>query len=424
MWVSEAGLLFIDGVEFMKHKVLFVDDEPAVLSALQRVLRPLRSEWEMEFVDGAAEALRVLQHSAFDAVVTDMKMPGMSGADLLEEVRAHHPECLRFVLSGESDKKLALRAANVAHQYLAKPCDITELKQALMQAFALKELMQSKKVKDVISQVTVLPSIPSFYAELLHTLESPLASNEQIGKIVKRDLAMATKILKIANSALFGLRSQVASASQAVGMLGTETIKTLAVVVGIFSEVHGDSEMKRQMETLWRHSFAIGHLSRELAAAAQVNAHEIENAFTAGMLHDVGKLLMFWKLPEQWKAAVSLAENKQLSASEAELEILGCTHAEVGAYLLGSWGLPMPIVNAAAWHRRLLASPSHRVCPLVFVHLAHAMERAKNTSSADMALDREFLEQCGCWRDCQEWIRSVQQLTAVSAAENCAAELL
>src|ERR1700751_643330 len=107
----------------MSKRVLFVDDEAMVLSGLQRSLRPMRNEWEMAFVNSGAEALQLMEHEPFDIIVTDMRMPVMNGAQLLEEVKRRFPQCFRIILSGQADQETIMRAVDPTHQYLSKPCD-------------------------------------------------------------------------------------------------------------------------------------------------------------------------------------------------------------------------------------------------------------------------------------------------------------
>ncbi len=401
----------------MSRRLLFVDDEPNVLGALQRILRPLHSVWEMKFVTSGAEALQAMDTAAYDAVVSDMKMPGMSGAELLEEVRRRYPASLRFVLSGESDRETALRAANAAHQFLAKPCEAEELKESLIQACALRDILVNPKLKEVISQITVLPSIPSLYTELLGAIDSPMVSNERIGQIIERDMGMTLKMLKLANSALFGFRSRVSNAAQAVGILGTETIKALVLTIGVFSDASDATGLGDRLRGLWEHSLRISRLSRKLAHLAGANAGEIENSLTAGLLHDVGKLVIAWKLPEQWREIESIAQAKQISMLDAEYECLGCSHAEIGAYLMGSWSLPMQIIDAVAWHHHPSASLARRLSPLLFVHLAHSIpapQGYEGTGSQE-PIDQGFLKNCGIGPEHEEWIRLAQEFESNSS---------
>ncbi len=112
-------------------RVLFVDDEPKVLAGLQRMLRPLRHEWRMTFAAGGAEALAMLERGPFDVLVTDMRMPGIDGPQLLEEVRRRFPHVLRIALTGQYHGDAVQRSAALAHYHLAKPCDPDMLKEAI-----------------------------------------------------------------------------------------------------------------------------------------------------------------------------------------------------------------------------------------------------------------------------------------------------
>ena len=107
----------------MPKRLLFVDDEAMVLSGLRRALHGMRAEWDMHFVDGAEAALKILDEMPFDVVVSDMRMPKMDGAQLLERVKMRHPDVIRMVLSGQSSRAAVLRSLAPAHQFLSKPCD-------------------------------------------------------------------------------------------------------------------------------------------------------------------------------------------------------------------------------------------------------------------------------------------------------------
>src|SRR5438093_827737 len=112
----------------MKTRILFIDDETLVLQGLQRMLRSMRNDWEMEFVESGAKALERIAQVGFDVVVSDMRMPGMNGAELLAEVMKRNPKTVRLILSGHADKELILKCVGSTHQYLAKPCDPEALK--------------------------------------------------------------------------------------------------------------------------------------------------------------------------------------------------------------------------------------------------------------------------------------------------------
>ena len=144
-----------------EKRILFVDDEPNVLSGLRRMLRSMRREWFMAFAHSGLEALAMLDDTPFDIVVTDMRMPGMDGAALLKQVMHRHPKTVRIVLSGQADREEILRAVGPIHQYLSKPCDAETIKATLTRACALDGLLPDDHLKELISKMETLPSLPS-----------------------------------------------------------------------------------------------------------------------------------------------------------------------------------------------------------------------------------------------------------------------
>ncbi len=194
-----------------KKRVLFVDDEPKILEGLRRMLRPLRNEWEMSFVNSGQEALDILAQQPFDVIVTDMRMPAMNGAELLHEVRKRYPHMVRFVLSGQASQETMLRSIGPMHQYLSKPCDSGILKSTLTRSCQLRSILSNEKLHNLVSRIDWLPSLPSLYIEMVEELQKPEASTKILGKLISKDIAMSAKILQLVNSAFFGVRQHISN---------------------------------------------------------------------------------------------------------------------------------------------------------------------------------------------------------------------
>ena len=239
--------------------ILFVDDEPNVLEGLQRMLFSLQREWTMAFASSGAEALELLEHRHFDVVISDMRMPGMDGCQLLAEIKIRRPDTLRFVLSGQSETEVVYRSVGEAHQFLSKPCKPKVLKECVDRAFALRELLTSDSLKAVVSQIRDLPPVPQLYAKLCETLKSPECSIADVGRVIETDPAMTAKILQVTNSAFFGLRRVVGTAVQAASLLGLNTIKGLVLATGLFAPMQG-TRLPRgfSIDALWKHSIIVG----------------------------------------------------------------------------------------------------------------------------------------------------------------------
>ncbi len=335
-----------------RRKILFVDDETNVLEALQRMLRSRRNEWDMRFMNRPEDALTLMASESFHVVVSDMRMPGMDGSRFLGEVSARHPDVVRIILSGQSDRESLLHTTSLAHQFLSKPCDSETLKTAIDNVSNLHELLKNEALRRMISQLDALPSLPLPYLDLMRELRSAHASVDRVGRIIARDMGMTAKILHLANSAFFGVRLRVTDPAHAATLLGLETIKSLVLSVQVFRKFDLDAISFFSPEQLWEHSIVVGRLAQEMARETRRDDTFIHASLMAGLMHDIGKLVFAAKFASDWRIALSESASSGEPAIEAERRVLGATHAEMGAYLLGLWGLTHPSVEAAAFHHQ------------------------------------------------------------------------
>ena len=381
------------------RSILFVDDEPNILEGLQRMLFPLQREWTMAFASSGPKALELLEQSRFDVVVSDMRMPGMDGAQLLAEVKKRCPNTLRFVLSGQSESALVYRSVGEAHQFLSKPCKPRLLKECVDKAFALRDLLASNSLKAAVAQIGDLPPVPQVYAKLCEVLKSPECSIADVGRVVQTDLAMTAKILQVTNSAFFGLRRQVTTAAQAASLLGLNTIKALVLTTGLFAPIEG-SKLPRgfSIDVLWRHSMIVGAYAQAICQVEDIPKEMAGDAYTAGLLHDTGALVFASACTKDYARVCDYAVMNAIPLSDAEKEVLGCTHGEVGAYLLGIWGLPHPIVESVAYHHRPADSIGSVFSPLTAVHVADVLAFTRRQEPSEYPvppMDMAYLEKLG-----------------------------
>jgi putative nucleotidyltransferase with HDIG domain len=391
-------------------RVLFVDDDKNLLMGLQRSLRSMRSEWEMAFVGSGDEALEAMDQLPFDMLVTDMRMPGMSGAELLEKVKERFPQTVRIILSGHADRDSIVRASASAHQMLSKPFDPEKLKLQLSRTVALTSYLQNSSLKKFVSRMKCIPSLPSNYHEVILELRSEDPSPARIGSIIGRDLGMTSKILQLVNSAVSGISVEISEPTQAVMLLGLDTIQAMVLSVSIFSAFDLSTLRTGEAEQLWRHSLSISKLSRSIAQAHGVDGSALDPYQSAGLLHDIGKLMMASADPKRYRAVLDHTVAHGAELWLAEREVFGCSHAEIGAYLLGIWGLPAAIVEAVAWHHCPSESPVTEFSPLAAVHFADGVDAETRNSSmhGSAALDHEFLDRIGLPDLQEEWLRGCQ----------------
>ncbi len=390
-------------------RILFVDDEPFILQGLKRMLHGQRHEWAMEFASGAAQALELMAQAPFDVVVSDMRMPGLNGAQLLTEVMRRHPRTVRIILSGHADKDLILQCVGSTHQYLSKPCDPEALKAVIQRAASLDYLRQHERLTTLVGQMEHLPTIPALYSAMVELLNNPNASIADLSALIARDIAMTARILKLVNSAFFGLGRPISDTDEAVSHLGFDTVKSLALALDTFGQMSPTAAANPDLDQLWTHSVAVSNCARVIARAEGADRKLQDEAYVSGLLHDVGKLVLRANLAEEERRARKLATEKGLPEWEAEREVFGADHAAVGGYLLGLWGLPVPVVEAVALHHEPALGTAREFSPLAAVHAADAI-----VHGPDAPLDRSFLQRVGLsdradgWR--AAWLESAAGL--------------
>ena len=384
----------------MKKRVLFVDDEPLVLQGLQRLLRPMRQEWDMEFVESGALALESLRATPCDVVVSDMMMPGMNGVDLLEKVREASPNTIRLVLSGHTEKQLALRCVGVAHQFLSKPCDAQHLRATISRVTGLGFDGRNERLIKLVGELERLPSLPAIYLQLEALLDDPFSSTHQIGLLISRDMALTAHLLKIVNSAFFGLAQRVTQPAEAVTYLGFDTLKAVVLAAGVFDQCRLDPASGLSMEAAAEHSQDVAATARLIAETEGAPQAIIEECFTAGMLHDVGQLVLACNLPESFAKLRALEPDARFAG---ETEIFGANHADIGGYLLGLWGLPNGVVETTRLHHTPGLFEPRGFGSLVAVHVADYLvhRAAKDESSAP--LDEAWLASLGLSDRLPQW---------------------
>jgi HD-like signal output (HDOD) protein/CheY-like chemotaxis protein len=400
----------------MKRKILFVDDETLVLQGLQRMLRPLREEWDMEFLESGARALERMAAAPFDVIVSDMRMPGMNGAELLNRVMKQYPKTVRLILSGHADKELILKCVGSTHQFLAKPCDPEALKATVMRAAASENAVQNEAIKRLVAQMARLPSIPSLYCEIVEASQDPEITMEAVGRIIEKDIAMTAQILKLVNSAFFGLRRQMSSPAEAANYLGLDTIRSLVLSVNAFSQFDAPKLEGFSIAALWAHSLETGAAARTIAQMEDADRKLADEAFVAGLLHDTGKLVLAVNFADQFNQVPTTMRNEGVEQCEAEQKVFGASHADVGGYLLGLWGLPVPVVEAIALHHRPSGVPEKVFSPLTAVHAANSLVprpgAADAGSSGGGRLDTAYLSELKLSHRVAAWREELQKSNA------------
>ena len=359
-----------------RKRVLFVDDEPAILEALKGVLRPQRHQWEMVFALGGPAGVSEVERSTFDVVVTDMRMPVVDGAALLTRVKELQPHAVRLVLSGQTDGQTALKTVFTAHQFLAKPCDPEKLRSVVKRCCDLNELLAGDELRSLAGDVSVLPSAPTTYLAISKALADPNSTIADVARIVEREPTLCAKVLQVANSAFFGLPRTVSSVSQAATYLGTLALRDLALAMETMASLQNGKLALPPASYLafQSNALAVGLLGRRWFKGDRRKSDE---AFVAGMLRDMGHLVL------------SLVQAPAAAAADH--------HAALSAYLLGLWGIPHAVIEAVAFHEQPSRIEHDGLEVVDVVHLADCVvsELAASPFQAPPVLDQERYARLG-----------------------------
>jgi HD-like signal output (HDOD) protein len=343
-------------------------------------------------------------------------MPGMDGAELLERVKKEFPDTIRFALSGQSDQETWMRSLGSAHQFLSKPCNPEKLRHLICQASALREKLSAEKVRNAVSAMGSLPSLPKVYDEIMLLMQKPDCSLGEIAAAVGRDVAMTAKVLQLVNSASVGLHTHIASPAQAVSLLGLGTLRAMVLLVHVFENFRvRDPVLLSFFESFHVHSMAVSQAARRIAQAESQNKNLVQEASIAGMLHDIGQLIFASAYQDRYSRIIKeFALFQEREISEAEISEFGASHQDAGAYLLAIWGLSDPVVEAVAYHHSPAAAKIIEFRPLVAVHVADRLhppkeiiEQKKDQPQPPLPPDAEFLAETGFDKSLDKWVAAL-----------------
>jgi HD-like signal output (HDOD) protein len=291
---------------------------------------------------------------------------------------------------------------NVSHQYLTKPCELEILKSTILSGCALSS---------IIAGIDELPSLPAVYQELMEAVRSPDISMNAIGKIISRDMGMTTKILRLINSAYFGLRAEITDVPHAASLLGLAVIQSLVLGIQIFSKLDSKKIPPAFIENLWAHSMRTGTFARAIAIEEDLDRDTIGKIFVTGLLHDLGKIMLASNVPNRYREVIARVKKDRIPFTEAEQHMMGTTHTEVGTYLAGLWGLDADIIHAIAFHHNPGDSIEMTFSPLTAVHVANALDHddASAEGESHSVIDTEYLSSVEQAHRLPFWIKACRK---------------
>lgn len=321
-------------------KILFVDDEDRILSGIENALLFDYDNWEVEFANSGRLAIQRLSEDRFDVLVTDMQMPGLTGADVLEHAKNQSPDTVRIVLSGEVDEGLAQRSMALTHEFVSKPCEPATLFEIITRVFNASRPLTTSAGVGALSILDRLPSQPNLYLRVQEAIENR-ASIDALARIIESDVAITGSIIRTANSSFYGFRNPVQFVRDAVSRLGNKTLTGLLLhaELSAWTPPALTNVVARLNSQAARRSHVVSSLLDDDAALGG----------QASLLCDIGILALLTLHPNDVHHIEEVIADGATTA-EKELVLFGATHAEVGAAMLRMWNFAPTVVDTVRFH--------------------------------------------------------------------------
>jgi putative nucleotidyltransferase with HDIG domain len=330
--------------------VLFVDADRRVHQSLRRIVVARNLPFDLFYATSSAQARQILSARICDVIVSDANLPDMEGSGLLAQVQERWPMSLRILMTEEGGMRVISSLLASAHQLLTKPATPECLLNTILAALRLRFLLMDSRLREIVHRLEHLPVVPAVYTALTRELQRENCSNQSVAEIVSRDMSLTTAILKVVNTPFFGLSRRVDEPLQAVNILGANLVRGLVLSEGVLRPQDPDMYPGFNTEQLWGHCLLTARCCRAVMRQECPTGPAVEDAFLAGLLHDVGKIVLAEGCPEDYVGILKESQARNVPLALVEAETLGVTHAQIGAYLLGLWGFSESVVIAIAQH--------------------------------------------------------------------------
>ncbi len=303
-------------------------------------------------------------------------------------------------MTGTTDAHSISDIREFAHRIISKPSDTEEIRDTVLRLCNIQESLPNMKLRRQIIGQCFIPSKPNIYLELTQTTEDHMSSIETIALVVAKDVSLVSKIMQLANSSYYGYARKVSDLSDAIKILGLETIQGIALSFGTFSQFQ-DKISLQKIQTITDQSVQVAKMAVAVARKLPLSDHLRQLAFVAGLLHACGKLVLMQIGDEhEYETICEAAEQCSMPEWEAEEFTWGMSHAEVGAYILDLWGLPLSLVESVLFHHAPAKSSHPDENAACLVHIAEALVKlrlTKNHEQFTAEVDATLIDRLG-WK--------------------------
>jgi HD-like signal output (HDOD) protein len=358
----------------MVHSALIVQNEPFLSDMKGKLTQRLGALYRFDGTHVAKDALKFLQTNRYDVVVTGLDIAGVDGKQFLARVLDLQPDCPRIVIVEHAGRLKLSQCLFVGHRYFNKPCDVDALGAFLLRLASFRAVVGNQKVRRAVGGLGSLPGPPDTFLKLEKLLSSGTSSIDDVGRVVEQDPALLSKLLQLANSAEFAPHQPVLAAADAVQVLGLVTVRVLVLGLQAFTAYERRIGKKPPPSGLWDHSLRVASRARNIAQNQFFSNVSAERAFLAGILHEVGRIVINANTPEECAAVQRDIRENQIPSCVAETNQFGATYADVGAYLLALWGIDDEVTAIVQFQDRLDRYAGTDRSALAALHVAHFAE--------------------------------------------------
>jgi HD-like signal output (HDOD) protein len=390
----------------MKRSIYIIDDQPQVLETAIAIVKGMLPEAEVTGFGDPFTALEAIKANQPDLILTDHRMPGMTGSQLLEAARVVSPTSARVIMSGFVPLD-TLTDITSAHQYVAKPFDAQRLKKLLERTFAVQDRVRDKELQKVLTSLRSLPSLPDIHHTLLAALNNEQGAGATIGQMVAQDAGLSAKVLQLANSPLFGREYLVTSPEDAVFCLGTSMIASVVISQSLFQHYHANAHPEFSLTRIWSHCWETASLAQCYGREQGLPRKEREESFLAGLLHETGRLILMDNFPAQFQAACEAARQSGSPLGPRLREEFQAAPCDVAGYLLDLWGLPKNVVTSISLLDHPEEEKAAKFTATTALYIANQISTRETPPDpfAPEEWNPAYLRSVGCSEDLRHWAR-------------------
>ncbi|MDQ8187631.1 HDOD domain-containing protein [Pelagicoccus sp. SDUM812002] len=389
----------------MTTRILIIDEDLNSLRTYRDTLSPKSKQWSVDYAENVEQGLESAAANKPDIVIVDLSVNDGHGNDILTRFEKSAPEAQLFITASETDKPKLESTLGASFQFLPSPCPAQRLVSEIQRCVAIDNWLGNDRVKEIVAKMGKFPSLPPIYLKVVNALNSKHADTDSISQAIAGDLAISAKVLQTVNSSFYGFDEKISNIADAISILGTECVKNLVLAIQVFNNIGRSADQKSITDELWHHSMSVAVAARRVASYESKNEKAGEEAYTAGLMHDIGKLILLDAVPQEFAEARKLANETSISQAEAETQIIGCNHAEIGAYVLARWGMPTSLTEAVALHHEPINSFGRSFSALAAVHVANAIvHHRQKPGHPSAAISEAYLVEIGKSDSWDDWL--------------------